>query len=227
MAPVSVDTITQPIFDSTPQKTVNGSNGISKPSTHKEPLKLSGALDGFKKFDVTPVIGREFQDVDLAEWLRAPNSDDLIRDLAITGQSPFKDPSPAEKYVCHDRTNSSCLLVSQRGVVFFRTQDNLTDDLQKELAQRLGKLTGKPESSGLHIHPVLNTSRGDSGTDEEISIISSVSFKKLYKGQFVDFNEKKQSSRDSWHSDITFEPVPSDYAILRLVELPGTGGGTL
>lgn len=54
---------------------------------HREPLKLSGALDQFKAFDVTPVIGREFIDVDLAEWLRAPNSDELIRDLGITSES--------------------------------------------------------------------------------------------------------------------------------------------
>lgn len=51
---------------------------------HREPLNLSGALDQFKAFDVTPVIGREFIDVDLAEWLSAPNSDELIRDLGIT-----------------------------------------------------------------------------------------------------------------------------------------------
>lgn len=51
---------------------------------HREPLKLRGALDQFEAFDVTPVIGREFVDVDLAEWLRAPNSDELIRDLGIT-----------------------------------------------------------------------------------------------------------------------------------------------
>jgi hypothetical protein len=50
----------------------------------KEPLKISGALDSIKSFDVTPVIGREFVDVNLKDLLRAPNSDDLIRDLAIT-----------------------------------------------------------------------------------------------------------------------------------------------
>jgi hypothetical protein len=54
---------------------------------HKEPLKLSGALDKFDSFDVTPVIGREFANVDLAEWLHAPNSDELLRDLAITSMS--------------------------------------------------------------------------------------------------------------------------------------------
>ena len=58
---------------------------------HKEPLKLSGALEEFEHFDVTPAIGREYANVNLAELLRAPNSDDLIRDLAITGTS---NPSP-------------------------------------------------------------------------------------------------------------------------------------
>lgn len=53
-------------------------------TSHKEPLKLSGALHHFESFDVTPTIGREFVGVDLEKWLRAPNSDDLIRDLAIT-----------------------------------------------------------------------------------------------------------------------------------------------
>lgn len=53
---------------------------------HKEPLKLSGALDHFESFDVTPTIGREFVGVNLAKWLKAPNSDELIRDLAITSK---------------------------------------------------------------------------------------------------------------------------------------------
>lgn len=53
---------------------------------HKEPLKLSGTLDHFESFDVTPTIGREFVGVNLAKWLRAPNSDELIRDLAITSK---------------------------------------------------------------------------------------------------------------------------------------------
>jgi hypothetical protein len=56
-------------------------------TNHKEPLKLSGALDHFESFDVTPTIGREFVGVNLAKWLRAPNSDELIRDLAITSWS--------------------------------------------------------------------------------------------------------------------------------------------
>lgn len=54
--------------------------------SHKEPPRYRGTLDQFSKFDTTPNTGTEFPDANLAEWLRAPNSDDLIRDLAITGK---------------------------------------------------------------------------------------------------------------------------------------------
>lgn len=64
---------------------------------HVEPLKLSGALDQFNSFDVTPVIGREFSGVDLVKWLRAPNSDELLRDLAITSTPPVP-PSPLQPH---------------------------------------------------------------------------------------------------------------------------------
>jgi hypothetical protein len=56
-------------------------------SVHKEPLQLTGVLDQYESFDVTPVIGREFRDVNLKDWLRASNSDELLRDLAITSTS--------------------------------------------------------------------------------------------------------------------------------------------
>ncbi|KAH6646545.1 hypothetical protein BKA67DRAFT_410567 [Truncatella angustata] len=166
-------------------------------TNHRDPLQLRGVLDQYEQFDVTPVIGREFVGVDLAEWLRAPNSDELIRELAIT--------------------------ISRRGVVFFRKQDNITNELQKELVQRLGQLTGKPESSGLHIHPVANSGRDHGGNDDEISVISSAQAKQIYSTIL----QKTQSQRKQWHSDITFEPVPSDYALLRLTQLPKTGGDTL
>lgn len=56
--------------------------------TYREPLQLKGVLDQYQSFDVTPVIGREFVDVNLKDWLRAPNSDELLRDLAITSTIP-------------------------------------------------------------------------------------------------------------------------------------------
>ncbi|KAJ4223247.1 hypothetical protein NW757_014378 [Fusarium falciforme] len=172
-------------------------------TNHRDPLKLSGALEKFESFDVTPVIGREFVGVDLSNLLRAPNSDELIWDLAIT--------------------------ISRRGVVFFCKQDNLTDDLQKELVQRLGEQSGKPATSRLHIHPVNNAARDHAGKDDEISVVSSEQAKKLFSDSYASFGfgAKRQSLKDQWHSDITFEPIPSDYALLRLTQLPETGGDTL
>lgn len=54
-------------------------------TSHREPLKLSGALNQYESFDVTPIIGTEFKNVNLVDWINAPNSDELLRDLAITG----------------------------------------------------------------------------------------------------------------------------------------------
>ena len=73
-----------------------------------------------------------------------------------------------------------------------------------------------------------NSQRELGGKDDEISVISSEQGKKIYKKSFgfiTGIQDKKQSAKEGWHSDITFEPVPSDYAILRLTELPKTGGG--
>ena len=117
-------------------------------------------------------------------------------------------------------------IVSQRGVVFFRKQDDITNDLQKQLVQRLGELSGKPSTSKLHIHPVSNSGRELGGKDDEISVISSEQAKQIYKDKLLFQSEKKQSGKEGWHSDITFEPIPSDYALLRLTQLPKTGGGS-
>lgn len=73
-----------------------------------------------------------------------------------------------------------------------------------------------------------NASRDLGGKDDEISVISSEQAKKLYKDRFsfTGLQGKKQSLKEGWHSDITFESIPSDYAALRLTQLPKTGGGT-
>lgn len=80
----------------------------------------------------------------------------------------------------------------------------------------------------MHIHPVANAGREHGGKDDEISVISSEQAKKIYinsKSSLFNRGGKKQNGKIGWHSDITFEPIPSDYSILRLVELPTTGGG--
>ncbi|KAM0323961.1 hypothetical protein ACHAQA_008543 [Verticillium albo-atrum] len=162
------------------------------------PLKYQGSLDGFQHFDVTSVIGREFPSLQISEIL---DDDDKIRDLAV--------------------------LVSQRGVVFFRNQDLNIDD-QKRLGQRLGELTGKPEASKLHRHALSNSKRGiavdeNGRLDDEVSIISSEQNRKFYKDRFSAHSKKIASH--GWHADITFEHIPSDYAILKIIQPPEDAGG--
>jgi hypothetical protein len=63
-------------------------SALSKDATQQhypEPLKLSGALDHFKHEDTTPVIGREFFDVNIVDdLLNGENADERLRDVAIT-----------------------------------------------------------------------------------------------------------------------------------------------
>jgi len=79
-------------------------NGVSKISAvvndnpyPRSPLSLAGVLDEFKQFDVTPVVGREFPEVQLVDWIAADDSDALLRDLAITSTSiSFKESGEIE-----------------------------------------------------------------------------------------------------------------------------------
>jgi hypothetical protein len=59
-----------------------GKAGAAKPW-----VKSTGALEQYESFDVTPVIGREFPHANLVTWLKAPNSDELLRELALTSMS--------------------------------------------------------------------------------------------------------------------------------------------
>ncbi|RAH80505.1 tfdA family taurine dioxygenase [Aspergillus japonicus CBS 114.51] len=161
-------------------------------------IQSSGSLDAFNPVMVTPVIGNEFLKGScnlVDDILNSPEAEQRIRDLAV--------------------------MIAERGVVFFRAQDNLTNALQKQLILRLGELTTRPASHGLHIHPVTNDAREFGDPDPEISTINSEGRKKLYKGS--DYT----SQAAVWHSDIAFEKAPADFSSLRLIQLPTTGGDTL
>lgn len=163
-------------------------------------LKSSGKLDAKYNFkDLTPAIGREYPNARLADILK---DEELLRDLAIT--------------------------ISRRGVVFFRDQEDLDQESQKKLGNLLGKLTGKPESSGLHTHPSTNAGGvldKNGKVDPEISLIATRGYAARKRPNFG--ANRVPDSSYGWHSDISFEPVPSDYAILKIVETPETGGDTL
>ena len=54
------------------------------------PLKLGKSLDAYEKTNSTPTIGTEFaRGVQLTDLLKAPNADEIIRDLAILGKFDF------------------------------------------------------------------------------------------------------------------------------------------
>lgn len=161
------------------------------------PLKYSGSLDAYSQFDVTNTIGREFPSLQLSSIV---HSDEQVRDLAI--------------------------LIAQRGVVFFRNQDlNISD--QKALAHRLGLLTGKPATSGLHRHALYNSKRsngnGNHVADDEVSVINSEQFRRDYGERYSPLSTTFAS--EGWHADITFENIPSDYTILKITQLSSDAGG--
>lgn len=159
--------------------------------------------DKFSQYsqDLTPLLGRQYSsEVKLTDILE---DDALLRDLAI--------------------------ILSQRGVVFFRGQSSLGVDDQKRLVQRLGELAGKPASSGLHIHPIAPAGgviRESGLIDPEVSFISS-HFTRKYKTEEVTAGYLNKRAGEGWHSDISFEPVPADYTSLKILHRPDSGGDTL
>ncbi|CAK7274529.1 hypothetical protein SEPCBS119000_006219 [Sporothrix epigloea] len=175
---------------------------ISASGSYPTPIVPTGALDKFAFVEATPVIGREYPSVNIVDdILNANNADELLRDLAYQ--------------------------ISSRGVVFFRAQDNLTDELQKKLATKLGEASNKPKDSALHIHPLLNGTHEFGVGDDEISTISSKGFKSMDTEKPSRDRDDRRGGAGTWHSDIQFEPVPADYTSLRLTELPDVGGDTL
>lgn len=95
-------------------------------------------------------------------------------------------------------------------MVFFRNQD-LNIDEQKLLGQRLGELTGKPETSKLHRHALSNSKRGiavdeNGKLDDEVSVISSEQNRKYYKDRFTP--QSKKLASEGWHAEYAFPHPP-------------------
>ncbi|OAK93413.1 taurine catabolism dioxygenase, partial [Phaeosphaeriaceae sp. SRC1lsM3a] len=167
---------------------------VSARSSLLEPLRYTGSLDSYHHQDLTPVIGREFEGLQVTDLLASDDS--VIKDLAVT--------------------------ISQRGVVFLRDQQ-VNPQQMKELLLRVTTLSGCPETSGLHVHPL--TEEG-SELGDQISVISSEKQKKG-GGLTHQLSDVSRFASAGWHTDISFEPVPSDYAMLKIHTLPPTGGDTL
>jgi len=148
-------------------------------------------LGGHQQTDLTPTLGTLF---------------DSSTQLSHLFSSP-------------DALSELSTLISQRGVVFFSSQD-IDIHQQKDLARALGQyaLPPRPEGSGLHKHPISENSP-ELGADT--SVISSM-------GGIARARERPtaRASR-GWHTDISFEHVPADFSILKMHTLPDVGGDTL
>jgi hypothetical protein len=60
-----------------------------KAAAAKPWVESSGALDQYEHIEVTPVIGREYPHVNLVSLLKAPNSEDFLRELALISKFIF------------------------------------------------------------------------------------------------------------------------------------------
>ncbi|GAA5903594.1 TauD/TfdA dioxygenase family protein [Sporobolomyces salmoneus] len=112
--------------------------------------------------------------------------------------------------------------ISAHGVAFFPSQDLTPQDLET-LALALGKASDAPVDSGLHIHPTSELN--ENGTPKSVGTISNVASK---DGRMITFkDERSDLASHGWHTDISFEPRPARYSMLRMTALPPSGGDTL
>ena len=82
--------------ESTPPPSIIGGHEKARPQI-TAPLIYSGSLDSYEQFDSTPSIGREIPTLQIKKLLNSPDSDTLIRDLAITGKQCYM-PLPPQPY---------------------------------------------------------------------------------------------------------------------------------
>ncbi|CAE7173838.1 hypothetical protein PTNB73_02554 [Pyrenophora teres f. teres] len=199
-SPNTIPEVTQP------QESVKTKGSAPKvripPLSITRPLYRGSAMDGYKYADIGRYLGREYADIQIRDLLKDPDVDAKLRDLAV--------------------------IISERGVCVFRNQD-ITPEEQKDFTNRLGQLTGKPSTSGIHVHPINHTLLEGGKVDAEMSTIARNPKKMLSKQTGVDgkARTKKQSAADGWHHDIGFENNTSDYTSLIMRVVPEYGGDTV
>lgn len=157
---------------------------VSTSKMIREPLKPTGCLDKYDFFEVTPCIGRQYTNLSIRDLLNAPNSDELIREFALT--------------------------VSTRGVVFLRNQE-LTLQEQKTFVQKLGVLSGKPKEAGLHVHPSVRAKvdevvHEEAQADPEAFLVSNRLWKVFFANKKKTPEEEAMEKRNrngamQWHTE--------------------------
>jgi alpha-ketoglutarate-dependent taurine dioxygenase len=106
---------------------------------------------------------------------------------------------------------AKCIIVSYNGVAFFEAQDDLLPTDLAQLGLLFGSLSGPTTNGSLHVHPTQELS-------ERGLPIGSITNKVGEDGRQISFaSEKSKLASAEWHSDVTFEPRPAAYTILRMV----------
>ncbi|SLM37773.1 alpha-ketoglutarate-dependent sulfonate [Lasallia pustulata] len=80
-----------------------------------------------------------------------------------------------------------------------------------------------PKENYLHIHP-LNNFNDD--LDKNLNVITSYQARPA-EDIFRNSAERHLGARGGWHADIGYEPHSADYTVLKLTQLPESGGDTL
>ncbi|GME57493.1 Taurine catabolism dioxygenase TauD/TfdA [Neofusicoccum parvum] len=101
--------------------------------------------------------------------------------------------------------NDLARLIAVRGVVFFRGQDDLDIDAQRELGAYFGQL---------HKHATTSVPRREGLEDVHVIFTEGAKdLRSLFTPTFL------------WHSDVTYEVQPPSYTSLKLLSGPPRGGG--
>ncbi|KWU45058.1 putative TfdA family taurine dioxygenase [Rhodotorula sp. JG-1b] len=154
----------------------------------------------YPRRQLTPAVGLRFEpEFQLKDILDLPEGDAkreaLLKELAYT--------------------------ISLHGVCAFPAQALSADDLLV-LAAALGRASGAPADSDLHIHPTAEL--GENGRPT-VAAISNVAGS---MGRQINFrDERSEFASMNVHADISWEQRPARYSMLRMRTLPPTGGDTL
>lgn len=116
--------------------------------------------------------------------------------------------------------------------MFFKDQNDLVPEDLGNLALRLGELAGKPKDASLHMFvprsPLPDSStrlmivlaRRDSHPTQELTEsglpLGKISSNPDKEGRQISFADRGFTSK-GWHSDVSFEPFPSLFTILKMV----------
>lgn len=107
-------------------------------------------------------------------------------------------------------------------VIFFRDQE-ITPQQQKSFGRRFGEL---------HIHPGAPILHEESEGKPRLDQLTHIPYAYGIEGHpevlaiYADENSKRIAGEE-WHSDVSCEPEPPMGSILRLTQVPPTGGDTL